>query len=90
MLKDLYNLIKDLIWAARYKHKVREANKLAKLFNMTYFVFMLNGKLKVAPKRVLKDLVKRRRFKAGTTIQDIEKSALHIARPSNTPGILCS
>ena len=82
--------IKDLIWAARYKRKVREANKLARLFNMTYFVFVLNGKIKVAPKRVLKDLIKTRRFKAGTTIQDIEKRALHVARPSNTPGVLCS
>jgi len=90
MLKDLYNLIKDLIWAGRYKRKVREANKLARLFNMTYFVFVLNGKLKVAPKRVLKDLIRTRRFKSGTTIQDIEKNALHIARPSNTPGMLCS
>jgi hypothetical protein len=86
----MLQLIKDCIWAWRYKSKVREARKLALLFNMTFFVFMMNGKLKVAPKRVLKDLVRRGRFKRGTTIQDIEKTALFIARPSNTPGVLCS
>lgn len=86
----MLELIKDCIWAGRYKRKVREAKKLAILFNMTYFVFMLNGKLKVAPKRALKDLIRQKRFKAGTTIQDIEKTALFIARPSNTPGVLCS
>ena len=46
----MLKLIKDCIWAGRYKAKVREAKKLARLFNMTYLVFMLNGKLKVAPK----------------------------------------
>lgn len=81
MLKDLYSLIKDLIWASRYKRKVREANKLARLFNMTYLVFVLNGKIKVAPKQNIKELIKTRRFKPGTTIQDIEKCALHIAKP---------
>ncbi len=86
----MLKLIKDCIWAGRYKRRVRQAKKYAIEFNMTFFVFMLNGKLQVAPKRVLKDLIRRGRFKSGTTIQDIEKSALFIARPSNTPGVLCS
>ena len=85
----MLKLIKDCLWAARYKRKVREAKKLARLFNMTYFVFMLNGKLKVAPKQVLKDLIKQHRFKRGTTIKDIENKALFIARPSNQ-GLICS
>lgn len=84
MLKELYKLIMDLIWAGRFKRKVREANRLARLFNMTYIVFFLNGSIKVAPRRTVKDLIRAGRFKAGTTIQDIEKRALHIAKPYNT------
>ena len=83
MLKDLGKLIKDCVWAARYKKAVREAKKMASLFNMTYFVILLNGSLKVVPKRNLKDLIARRRFKSGTTIQDLEKRALFIAKPFN-------
>ncbi len=83
MFKDLSKLIKDCIWAARYKRAVREAKKMAKLFNMTYFVILLNGSLKVVPKRTLKDLIARRRFKGGTTIQDLERRALFIAKPYN-------
>lgn len=83
MFKDLSKLIKDCIWAARYKKAVREAKKMASLFNMTYFVIFLNGRLKVVPKKTLKDLVARRRFKSGTTIQDLEKRALFIAKPCN-------
>ncbi len=79
----MLKLIKDCIWAGRYKRKVREAKKLAELFNMTYLVFMLNGKIKVAPKKVIRDLIRQKRFKGGTTIQDIEKKALYIARPNN-------
>ena len=83
MLRDLSKLIKDCIWAARYKKAVRTAKKMAGLFNMTYFVIYMGGKLKVVPKRTLKDLVARKRFKRGTTIQDLEKSALFIAKPYN-------
>ena len=80
MLKELYKLIKDCIWAARYKSAVKKAKKMAGLFGMTYFVIMLNGKLKVVPKKTIKALILKRRFKSGTTIQDIEKRALFVAK----------
>lgn len=80
MLKDLFQLIKDCFWAARYKAAVKKAKKMAALFNMTYYVIYMGGKLKVVPKRVLKDLVARQRFKRGTKIRDIERRALFIAK----------
>lgn len=80
MIKDIYRLIKDCIWAARYKKAVRKAKKMADLFGMTYFVLLMDGKLKVVPKKTIKDLISRRRFKRGTTIQDIEKRALFVAK----------
>lgn len=72
--------IKRLIWGIRFKSKVREANKLAELFNMKYFVIMMNGSLKVVHKKALKELIAKRRFKSGTTIHDIEKHALYITK----------
>lgn len=80
MLKELHKTIRDCIWAVRYRNAVRKARKMAGLFGMTYYVILLNGKLKVVPKRAIKDLVSRRRFRRGTTVQDIEKRALFIAR----------
>lgn len=80
MLKELYKKIRDCVWAVRYRNAVRKARKMAGLFGMTYYVILLNGKLKVVPKRTIKDLVSRRRFRRGTTVQDIEKRALYIAR----------
>ena len=80
MLKELYQLIKDCIWAARYRKAVRKAKKMSSLFNMTYFVLLMDGKLKVVPKRTIKDLISRHRFRSGTTIQDIEKRALFVAK----------
>ncbi len=79
----MLKLIKDYIWAARYKRAVRNAKRMAGLFNMTYFVILLNGSLKVVPKKTLKGLIAERRFKSGTTIQDLEKRALFIAKPYN-------
>lgn len=80
MIKELYKLIKECIWAARYKKAVRKAKKMASIFGMTYFVILMDGKLKVVPKKAIKDLISRRRFKNGTSIQDIEKRALFIAK----------
>lgn len=81
LIKDIYKLIRECIWAARYKRAVRKAKKYAALFNMTYLVILLNGSLKVVPKRTLKELIAKRRFRKGTTIQDLEGRALFIAKP---------
>ena len=80
MFRDWIKLIKDCIWAARYKKAVRKAKKLSALFNMTYFVILYQGKLEVIPKKNLKRIVAQRKFKRVTTVQDIEKIALYIAK----------
>ena len=76
----MFTAIRKYIWAIRFRRKVKEANQLAELFKMRYFVIMMNGSLKVVPKKTLKELVAKGRFKRGTTIQDIEKRALYITK----------
>ena len=76
----MFQTIRKLIWGSRFRRKVKEANQLAELFRMRYFVIMMNGSLKVVPKKTLKELIARGRFKRGTTIQDIEKRALYITK----------
>lgn len=80
MKSDLIQLIKECIWAGRYRRAVRKAKKLSALFNTTYLVIVMDGKLKVVPRKTIKSLIARREFKRGTTIQDIEKMALFIAK----------
>lgn len=79
-MKKMFTAIRKYIWAIRFRRKVKEANQLAELFRMRYFVIMMNGSLKVVPKKTLKELIARGRFKRGTTIQDIEKRALYITK----------
>ena len=79
-MKKMCTAIRKYIWAIRFRRKVKEANQLAELFKMRYFVIMMNGSLKVVPKKTLKELVAKGRFKRGTTIQDIEKHALYITK----------
>lgn len=73
-------LVKKIIWAWRYKHAIRKAKKLSKLTGLKYYVILLNGGLKVVPKKTIKALISRKRFRKGTTIQDIEKNALFITK----------
>lgn len=72
--------IKNLISALKYKRAVKKANELARLFNIRFYVIYLNKKFKVVPKQTMKDLIKRHRFRKGTTIQDIEKRVLYITK----------
>lgn len=76
----MIQFIKRLIFAWKYKRAVMKATKLAKLTGLRYFVVYMNGELKVAPKRTFKELIAKKRFRKGTTIQDIEKSALFITK----------
>ena len=76
----MLQFIKRLIFAWKYKRAVKKAVKLANQTGLRYFVVYMNGGLKVAPKKTLKELIAKKRFRKGTTIQDIEKSALFITK----------
>lgn len=62
------------------ERKVRRANRLAKEENRKYIVTMMWGRPKLFTKQTLKEAVKRRQFKKGVTIQDIEKNAYYITK----------
>lgn len=70
--------IKRLIFAWRYKQAVNEAVRQNRLTGLKYYVILLNGRLRVLPKRTIKELIRRRRFIKGTTVQDIERHALFV------------
>lgn len=76
----MIRLIKDLIFAWRYKRAVKKADKLSRLFGMKSFVISLNGGLKVVPKQTVRELVRKRRFRKGVTVADIEKRALYVTQ----------
>lgn len=57
---------------------MRKAKKLAALFGMKYYVINLGGSLKVVPKQTIKELIKRKRFRKGVTVGDIERLALFV------------
>lgn len=72
--------IKRLIFAWKYKRAVKKADRLAKLTGLRYLVIYMNGSLKVVPKKTIKELVAKRRFRKGVTVADIEKRALFITK----------
>lgn len=76
----MIRLIKDLIFAWRYKRAVKKADKLSRLFGMKYLVVYLNGGLKVVPKQTIRELVRKRLFRKGVTVADIEKRALYVTQ----------
>ena len=74
----MFNSIKKYYNAWRYRRAVRKAKELAGIFGMKYYVINLNGSLKVVPKQAIKELIRRKRFRKGVTVDDIEKLALFV------------
>lgn len=76
----MIRLIKRLIFAWKYKRAIKKADRLAKLTGLRYLVIYLNGGLKVVPKKAIKELVAKHRFRKGVTVADIERRALFITK----------
>ncbi len=74
----MIQVIKDIIWGWRCKRAVRKADKLSKLFGMKYLVVYMNGSLKVVPKRTIRELMAKHRFRKGVKMADIERRAIYI------------
>ena len=71
-------LIKDLIFAWRYKRAVRKAVEAQRLTGRKQFVILYGGKPVVVSKKKLGQLVAAHSFRKGVKIQDIERLALFI------------
>lgn len=76
----MIRLIKNIVFAWKFKRAVKKANKLSRLFGIKYMVISLNGELKVVPKQNIRELVRTHRFRKGVSVADIEKRALYITR----------
>lgn len=76
----MIKLIKDIIFAWKFKRAVKKANKLSRLFGMKYLVIFLNGRLKIVLKQTVRELVRTHRFRKGVTVADIEKRALYVTQ----------
>lgn len=69
------------MWFAwRYRRAVKKAVRMADMTRLKYYVIYINKGLKVVPKKTVKELVARHRFKKGVTVADIEKRALFVTR----------
>ena len=70
--------IKDLILGYRIKRAIRLAEELSRVSKRRYLVLMVAGIPKVYSKQELKKMIAQRKFRKGTTIQDMEKKAILI------------
>jgi hypothetical protein len=57
---------------------IEKANRLHKLTKYKYLVIYIRGKLKVIPKKTIKQFIAAKYFKQGITIAQLEKKALYI------------
>jgi hypothetical protein len=79
--KDMNNYINKLLFNIRLKAAIKRAKRNAALFNCRYMVIVFAGKPMVYSKKQLKEALKIRFFKKGTTIQQLEKIAVFTTLP---------
>lgn len=83
----MIKLFKEIILNYRVKRAVKMAKELSEVSKRKYIVLMVAGVPKVYSKQDLKNLIQRRVFKKGTTIQDLEKRAIIITGPEAAPTV---
>ena len=62
------------------EQKVKKAVRLSKIEDRRYIVTTFFGRPQYYTKQSLKNAIKRRKFKKGVTIQDIEKHAYFVTK----------
>ena len=70
--------IKDIILNYRIRRAIRLAKELSEASKRKYLVLLVAGVPKVYSKQELKRMIAQRKFRKGTTIQDLEKRAILI------------
>lgn len=56
----------------------QESQQTLKAAGMKYYVIYMNGSLKVVPKRTIRELVAKHRFRKGVKVADIERRAIYV------------
>jgi len=73
----MFQLIKDSIFAFRFRRAVRKADHLHHLTHRKYMVLVINKHFEVISKQDLRKFVSKGIFRKGITVQDIERKALY-------------
>lgn len=71
-------LIKDIIFAWKYKRAVRKADYLRHITHRKHMVIVVRGRLEVISKQDIRKFVAGGVFRKGMTARDIEHKALYI------------
>ena len=74
----MLQFIKDMILKYRIRRAIRLAGELSEVSKRKYLVLLVAGVPKVFSKQELKKMIAQRKFRKGTTIQDLEKRAILI------------
>ncbi len=74
----MIQFIKDMILNYRIRRAIRLARELSEVSKRKYLVLLVAGVPKVFSKQELKKMIAQRKFRKGTTIQDLEKHAILI------------
>lgn len=73
----MLQLIKDIIFAFRFKRAAMKADRFHHITHRKYMVLVINKRLEVLSKREIKKFVAKGIFRKGTTVSDIENKALY-------------
>lgn len=74
---NMLQLIKDLIFAFRFKRAVKKADRFHHITHRKYMVLVINKRLEVLSKQEIRKFLSNGIFRKGTTISDIERKALY-------------
>ena len=73
----MLQLIKELIFAFRFRRAVKKADRFHHITHRKYMVLVINKRLEVLSKQEIRKFLSNGIFRKGTTLSDIEQKALY-------------
>ena len=73
----MLQLIKDIIFAFRFKRAAKKADRFHHITHRKYMVLVINKRLEVLSKQEIRKFLSNGIFRKGTTLSDIEQKALY-------------
>lgn len=74
---NMLQLIKELIFAFRFRRAVKKADRFHHITHRKYMVLVINKRLEVLSKQEIRKFLSNGIFRKGTTLSDIEQKALY-------------
>ncbi|MBQ4278348.1 MAG: hypothetical protein IJC16_00145 [Rikenellaceae bacterium] len=79
-MKQIFHTLQNWYYYRRLGRAIDKAEDMREKTGYRYLVIRIHNKIRIVPRKRLKEMISRRMFRKGITIEQLERRALYITR----------